>query len=158
MTKGASLTNKRGQSTHIPITAFADDTNLLGNSDLESQTIEQLVQEVQEAFTNWNGLLQASGHFMELSKCACYLMLWKFQEDGYMYTMDPKEHNQKNIVRDNKGMEHIILQLRSNETQKLLGVMKCPTGDQQDEVQRLTTKSNNIATRINTTKLSRAEA
>jgi hypothetical protein len=85
-------------------------------------------------------------------------MLWKFQEDGYMYTMDPKEHNQKNIVRDNKGMEHIILQLRSNETQKLLGVMKCPTGDQQDEVQRLTTKSNNIATRINTTKLSRAEA
>jgi hypothetical protein len=72
--------------------------------------------------------------------------------------MEPEEHKHQIIVADNNGVEHTIPQLPSNEPQKLLGVMKCPIGDQQAEVQRLKAKSDSIASRINTTRLTRSEA
>lgn len=155
---GAHIVNKDGVGVSIPLAAFADDTNLLGNDEAGTKTLDQMTTEVQKAFTHWNGLLHATGHFMELSKCACYLLFWKFQEDGYAYTMDPDEHRQLVTVVDNQGKHHVIPQLKSNETQKLLGAMKCPIGDQQDEIHRLKNRSDNIARRINTSRLTRSEA
>jgi hypothetical protein len=65
--------------------------------------------------SRWNGLLNAAGHFMELSKCACYLSIWKFQDDGYAYTMSPEEHGQQIFVCDINGHEKEIPQLESNQ-------------------------------------------
>jgi hypothetical protein len=142
----------------IPLAAFADDTNLLGNSNNNETTKEMLTDEAKKAFSTWNGYLHATGHFMELPKCSCYLQFWNFQEDGYAFTEDPNSHLQEIKVLDHNGVQQIIPQLRSNESQKLLGVMKNPMGDQQEEINRLKQKSNNIAKRINTNKRTRAEA
>jgi hypothetical protein len=72
--KGASMTSPDDTiQTQIPLVAFADDTNLMGNDDLQNQTVDQLIQNAQDCFTTWNELLHASGHFMELEKCAFYL-------------------------------------------------------------------------------------
>jgi hypothetical protein len=65
---------------------------------------------------------------------------------------------QEITVKDNKGELQMIPQLRANESQKLLGVMKNPMGDQQDEITRLKQKSDNITKRINTNKMTRAKA
>jgi hypothetical protein len=138
--------------------AFADDTNLLGNNDNNSKTPEDLTEEAKGAFSRWNGLLNAAGHFMELSKCACYLSIWKFQDDGYAYTMSPQEHGQQIFVRDINGHAKEIPQLESNQPQKLLGVMKCPIGDQQAEILRLKTKSDGYASRMNSNFLNRTDA
>jgi hypothetical protein len=156
---GARMSDKNGNvRATIPMAAFADDTNLMGNNDDNSKSPEALTEEAKNAFTTWNGLLNAAGHFMELSKCACYLSLWKFQEDGYAYTMSPAEHGQQIFVQDINGQLKEIPQLESNQPQKLLGVMKCPIGDQQAEISRLKTKSDGYASRMNSNFLNRPDA
>jgi hypothetical protein len=86
--------------------AFADDTNLFGNNDDGAKTWTELIEEVKQAFSTWDKLLHATGHFMELGKCACYLSLWEFQEDGYAYTLGPEEHQQEIFVTDIHGKKY----------------------------------------------------
>jgi hypothetical protein len=87
---------------------------------------------------------------MELDKCSCYLSIWDFQEDGYAYMVPPDKLDQQIIVYDlQKKPQQIKLLFYSETSQKLLGVMRNPIGNQQDEITRLKDKSNSIATRIN---------
>jgi hypothetical protein len=156
---GALMSTKTGNAKiSIPMAAFADDTNLLGNNDCNAKSHEGLTNKAKLAFSTWNGLLYASRHFMELSKCACNLSFWKFQEDGYAYTMSPEEHGRKIYVHDGNGKQQEIPQMESNKPQKLLSIMKCPIGDQQGEVLRLKTKSDTYAKRLNANYLNRHNA
>jgi hypothetical protein len=148
----------RTKATDIPIVAFADDTNLFGNDDKHRKSKAQLVIETQKAFKIWNKLLHATGHFMELGKCLCYLSIWDFQDDGYAFTIPPEELQVQIEVKDIGGNRQIIDQLSSDVSQKLLGVMKNPLGNQQDEVKCLKNKSNDMATKINAFALSTTEA
>jgi hypothetical protein len=95
---------------------------------------------------------------MELEKCSCYLSIWAFEEDGYAYTLSPGEHDQHILVRDTNGCVKEIPQMTSETSQKLLGVMRNPIGNQQDEIARLQKKSNRLATLINLNALSATEA
>jgi hypothetical protein len=154
LTEGAKLCDRNGNNTtEVHLAAFADDTNLLGNNNYNTKSRDTMTKEAKKAFTVWNGLLHATGHFMELSKCSCYLQFWKFQEDGNAYTEDPETHGKEVMVKDINGDDQVIPQLKSNESQKLLGVMKNPMGDQQEEIARLKNKSDNIAKKINCNKL-----
>jgi hypothetical protein len=135
---GTKMGNRYGEEqVTIPLEAFADDTNLLGNTECPEDSKEELTHNAKEAFSTWNGYLHATGHFMELPKCSCYLHFWEFQDDGYAFTEDPTSHLQEIKIKDNDGELQTIPQLRSNESQKLLGVMKNPMGDQQDKITRL---------------------
>jgi hypothetical protein len=156
---GAKISDRTGdQEISLPLAAFADDTNLLGNDNEREKSIEQLIKCAQNGFTTWNELLHATGHFMELEKCACYLLIWAFQEDGYAYTLSPEELQREIQVNDIDGKPKTIKQLPATTSQKLLGVMKNPTGNQQDEILRLKEKSNRLAMQINSHALSRVEA
>jgi hypothetical protein len=157
--QGASMTSSSGdKQVTLPLAAFADDTNLLGNDDHRYKSINQLIEQAQASFTSWNELLHATGHFMELEKCSCYLSIWDFQEDGYAYTLKPEDHARRIEVNDLQGNKRVIPQLSATKSQKLLGVMKNPIGNQQDEIERLLTKSNKLAQQINNHALSRVEA
>jgi hypothetical protein len=159
ITKGAEMSLRSGEKlAELPMAAFADDTNLLGNNDQGKKSRHDLLQEARIAFTTWDKILHASGHFMELAKCGCYLSLWEFQEDGYAYTVPPEEHKQELFVTDINGKEQRITQLPTNKAQKLLGVMKSPMGDQQDEIKQLKEKSDYYAKRINSNFMTRSEA
>jgi hypothetical protein len=89
--KAKMMDSSRQQTVNVPITAFADNTNLLGNDIQHDKQSATLVAEAKHAFELWNKLLHASGHFMELGKCVCYLSIWKFQQDGYAFTTPPDE-------------------------------------------------------------------
>jgi hypothetical protein len=152
---GATMSTRTGdKQIQIPLAAFADDTNLLGNDDGRDKSIDELIQQAQHGFTSWNELLHATGHFMELDKCACYLLIWSFQEDGYAFTLDPTEHGKQIEVKDITGKIMRIKQLSATTSQKLLGVMKNPIGNQHDEIDRLRDKSNTLAVKINSHALS----
>jgi hypothetical protein len=157
--QGSTMTSRnRKTKVNIPLAAFADDTNLLGNDDENNMSVEDLITQTQEAFTSWNNLLHATGHFMELEKCSCYLSVWDFQEDGYAFTIEPEDLQKKVTVMDLLGKQQEITQLSTATSQKLLGVMKNPIGNQQDEFFRLREKSNKIAANLNGHALSRVEA
>jgi hypothetical protein len=51
----------------------------------------------------------------------------------------------KNKNKDTK----IIKQLSAESSQKILGVMKNPVGNQQDEIQQMLEKSNKMTTKVN---------
>jgi hypothetical protein len=156
---GATMQSRNRKTLiNIPLAAFADDTNLLGNDDENNKSVNELIAQAQEAFTSWNNLLHATGHFMELEKCSCYLSVWDFQEDGYAFTIEPEDLQKQVTVCDLLGKEHQITQLSTTTSQKLLGVMKNPIGNQQDEFIRLREKSNKIAANLNGHALSRIEA
>jgi hypothetical protein len=149
--QGTSISQRDGSPCiTLPMAAFADDTNLIGNDDDQSLSLEELVHKVQASFTMWNELLYSTRHFMELAKCSCYLSVWDFQEDGYAFTIPPSDLRTDLIVKDIKGNTQKIPQLSTNTSQKLLDVMKNPLGNQQDEIERLKTKRNNMAVKINT--------
>jgi hypothetical protein len=86
---------------------------------------------------------------MELDKCSCYLSIWDFQDDGYAFTIDPDEIASQIEVKDLQGNPTRISLIPSHRSQKLLGVMRNPMGNQQEEIERLKSKSNAIATKIN---------
>jgi hypothetical protein len=86
---------------------------------------------------------------MELEKCSCYLSVWDYQEDGYAYTIPPNELGRNIVVQNLQGNNIEIKQMPSDKSQKLLGVMKNPMGNQQDEVKHLREKSDKIAIQIN---------
>jgi hypothetical protein len=156
---GATMTTSTGDASITkPLAAFADDTNLLGNDNTRTKTIDQRILQAQEGFTSWNELLHATAHFTELEKCACYLSIWKFQDDGYAYTVTPDDLEKQIEVNDLNGNKLTIRQLSATDSQKLLGVMKNPIGNQQDEIHRLKEKSNKLALQINSHALSRFEA
>jgi hypothetical protein len=147
---GNRMSTRSGNfSITLPMAACADDTDLLGNDDERQMTDEQLSEQAQSGFTKWNELLHPTGHFMELEKCSCYLSIWNFQEDGYTYTLAPEEISQEITVNNLQGSPLSIKLLPSDKSQKLLGVMRNPIGNQQDEIERLKQKSNSIATKIN---------
>jgi hypothetical protein len=156
---GMTMTTRSGKhGAFLPMAAFADDTNLLGNDDTRELSVDELVERAQNSFTTWNELLHATGHFMELEKCACYLSVWAFQKDGYAYTLSPDENDRKIIVLDIHGQPKEIKQLATDTSQKLLGVMRNPIGNQHDEINWLKIKSNNIAIRINSNALTTIQA
>jgi hypothetical protein len=72
MEEGATMSNRSGESKiKIHLAAFADDTNLLGNNNSGRKSRIDMIKEVKQAFTTWDGLLHATGHSMELSKFSC---------------------------------------------------------------------------------------
>jgi hypothetical protein len=156
---GAQMSFQNGDlATTLPLTAFADDTNLLGNDDRQILSVHQLVNQTQRAFQLWDKLLHTTGHLMELGKCACYLSVWDFQEDGYAFTIPPDTLNIEITVKDVNGDTQLIRQLPSKASQKLLGVMRNPIGNQQDEVSRLQKKSNQMAMSMNSKSLTHTDA
>jgi hypothetical protein len=84
--------------------------------------------------------------------------VWDFQVDGYAFTIPPSELQREILVKDVQGTTQKIPQLASDESQKLLGVMKNLMGNQQDEIARLRNKSNIMASKINTGALSATQA
>jgi hypothetical protein len=74
--------------------------------------------------------------------------MWNFQEDGYAFTEEPDTHGIEICVEGIDGQMQTIPQLKSNDSQKLLGVMKNPMGNQQDKIVRLKTKSDSIANQL----------
>jgi hypothetical protein len=139
------------------MTAFADDTTIHGNFTESVNHPEDMIQCIQEDITHWNEYLHAAGHHLELSKCACYVISWEFDQDG----QPTATHNKTNpgiTIRQRDNSTVTIPKLPVNEGQKTLGVMNTPSGLQTPEIRRLKEKSDTIARRINLSHLTRNEA
>jgi hypothetical protein len=62
--KGACMSYRNGMvAEKIPLTAFADDTNLLGNDDQRQFSTSQLADQTKQAFELWNTLLHARNNW-----------------------------------------------------------------------------------------------
>jgi hypothetical protein len=157
--KGAKITHPVNKvQTSIAMTAFADDRTIHGNNTSDQTSPIDLAKDVQLDLTCWNEYLHAAGHFLELSKCACYLVAWGFDADGRPYAIPKDELGVDIKIRQRDDSIMTIPQLSIEDGQKSLGVMKCPSGSQAPEINRLRDKCDGIARRVAFGSLSRIEA
>jgi hypothetical protein len=113
--KATMSTSTSSKTVNVPITAFADDTNLLGNNNHHNKSISTLVFKAKCAFKTLEQFTPCNRTFMELGKCTCYLSIWNFQDDGYAYTIPPEELQITIEVKDIAGNQQTIQQLHPDK-------------------------------------------
>jgi hypothetical protein len=157
--KGATIIHPVSKSqTSVAMTAFADDTTIHGNTINRQKSPTEMALDVQDDLTHWNEFLHAAGHFLELSKCACYFIIWGFDEDGRPIATPNGNLGVDIKIRQRDDTLVNIQQLSVEDGQKTLGVIKCPSGSQSQEINRLRAKSDGIARRVKLSSLTRTES
>lgn len=148
------------------IDGYVDDTALFANLTMSiishlAQSTRDLAENLNEIATIWNGLLEASGGKLELSKCFYYLLNWKFDIEGrYSYESLEEQQNKCDPVKimDSSNKETFILQKDVSKSHKTLGMMKSMTGDETDHLNYLQKQSEQIISIISSTALTRKQA
>ena len=145
--------------------AFIDDANNYNNDDeqhsmspsLRLDAPHRLLQWLKTDLTHWDRLLWATGGELELPKCAFYVTVWHFNDDGTARPYTPQELDIQLHIQRPDGTSFYIQQLDSNTASKLLGIMRSPTGNQQPELQALQKKSNDMTRKLTTGGLSHSD-
>ena len=134
-------------------TALLDDDGSL-------TTVHALVSQTQRNAQAWNDLLSASGGALELSKCSCHILQWKFSPQGAPLLVLVHDDLQSALtVHDRQTNTTHNLQLLSTYTaHKTLGHYKAPIGNQKEQFRQLKKKSDEITAFLWTCPLSRLEA
>ena len=134
--------------------AFVDDTTLYNNNFNDpDQSVEKLVQQMQEAAQWWEELLSATGGKLELPKCFYYIIHWSFDEEGahYLTPIEELEKHQIAITSHDPldyGKTHYITQKDPNEEHRSLGFMAHPLAKLSAEYKKLKEKGQKYAARI----------
>jgi len=118
----------------------------------------QLQHDTQE----WEKLLATTGGKLELSKCFCYILQWKFDEEGKPThtTKDKLEAMGVMIQVQEAGnvAPTTIKHLDCATAYRTLGLHKNPMGNQDKQLQKLQENSARIAGAIATSSITRAQA
>jgi hypothetical protein len=136
----------RSDEFDIGMIGFVDDSNGQTNDFLceeTSATLPRLLLALQSNAQTWADLLGASGGALELSKCSCHVMAWKFsvQGDPVLFHVGPSM-SQPIIVTDPMSQAHHAVEILSPYTaHKTLGHYKEPAGTQHAQYRQLLEKS-----------------
>jgi hypothetical protein len=151
----------RERIVEIANTAFVDDTSGYQNTpDKTTEThenIAHLITNLEKDVTIWDRLLYATGGLLELQKCFFYLTIWEFKDDGSTRALTPGETGVTLTINRPNGTSVTIPQKDPNETHKLLGILRSPTGNQKPEAETISRKCNKFARAINSSGLNRAD-
>jgi len=71
------------QQQRITSFAFVDDTDLCVTHP--SNNVEQVARHMQQAVTNWEGLLRATGRALVPDKCFWYLIAFEYKNHKWHY-------------------------------------------------------------------------
>jgi hypothetical protein len=75
----------RTQQMELGMVGFVDDSNGQTNSFMQPETAATLpttLFKLRHNAQTWADILGASGGALELSKCSCHLLAWKFTDKG----------------------------------------------------------------------------
>jgi Reverse transcriptase (RNA-dependent DNA polymerase) len=128
------------------IEGFVDDASNVSNIDFTSNCIKTIFNKLEAEGTAWAGLLAAAGGKLELSKCFFYILSWKWDKKGNGIPQTISEqHNGLTIDLDRDNKTNILLEQKEVwNSHKTLGVYKCIDGNESDQINYLTTKSNQL--------------
>jgi len=109
------------------INAYMDDTNqLLGNN--KNNLLAPLLPNAQANIDLWQGLIQASGSTLNLTKCSWTPFLWVFDQLGNAHLAEPPDWPSYHIMApDHQGCRHTLIHNSPSKAVCLLGVNIAPT-------------------------------
>jgi hypothetical protein len=164
-------------STHRVIEAIVDDTSITTNKFLEelehnrvhgwNHTIfksfaSTCVEDMTDTAQHWEQLLWSTGGALELSKCWYYLTHWNFDRVGNAYMLHPDQMRHFDIppiqLSNSAGGSYPISHLPPTISQRTLGFMSCPSGQQNGQVIMLTNKARELARALRATYVTEPDA
>ena len=160
----ATYSNPTGTvKVSIGIAGFVDDCNGQTNdfdADGSTATVTTLLGQAQNNAQIWTDLLSASGGALEVSKCSCHIMQFKFTVQGAPTLVPEFTADQAQLrVWDPNTSETQTLQIMSvYQAHKTLGHYKEPAGHQQEQFRQLLKKSNDTTAFLWSCPLTRTEA
>jgi hypothetical protein len=144
------------------IEGFVDDTALFSSLKPQEDNLNQLVASLKHDAQAWVDLLAATGGKLELSKCIYYILYWDFNAYGEPIPMnisEQRQHVDPITVFDQETKDDIVITRKEvTQSHRTLGAWKTMIGDDSDHLQVITERSNNMACKIASSRLTRHQA
>ena len=136
----------KSNELNIGMIGFVDDSNGQTNDFLNTETdttLLHMLRELQHNAQTWADLLGASGGALELSKCSCHVLAWKFsiQGDPVLINVAPSLSRPVTVNDPITRNAHVMEFLSPHTAHKTLGHYKEPAGSQQEQYRQLRLKS-----------------
>jgi hypothetical protein len=129
---------------------YVDDTTMFLCAQLEwlaqPPSKRALFERLRADAQTWERLLWSSGGLLEIKKCRYYTIQWKFGATGAakMVTSSEADMPAFRLTEGNTRGYVTVPQLDCDESFRTLGIHKTISGDQTEQIQVLTEKSNNF--------------
>ena len=123
---------------------FVDDSNGQTDVFMRNKTVMKLpaiYHKLRHNAQTWADLLGASGGALELSKCSCHLMNWRFGEKGDPVLVSTKPAIPLEVTDPLTEKAHALTFLPPHTAHKTLGHYKEQAGIQVKQVRQLRKKS-----------------
>jgi hypothetical protein len=127
MTLTSAISHNR---TKVVAFAFVDDTDLIqGNMGDTDITVEEVMSDMQQAITRWEGGLKTTGGALVPEKSYVYPIDFKFDSAGKAHYKTIQEINAHFEVPNAEGDILELRQLEADEASETLGVYLAPDGN-----------------------------
>lgn len=141
----------RSHQMEVGMVGFVDDSNGQTNNFMRTETVTTLpttVHKLQHNAQAWSDMLGASGGALELSKCSCHLLVWKFGTKGDPVLVNTRQSltHPVEVTDPLTKAEHALTFLSPYTAHKTLGHYKEPAGNQRAEQFRQLRKKSHTAT------------
>jgi hypothetical protein len=144
---------------------FVDDVANVFNFGLAAMLAvdyaeQMLATGMQAEAQTWERLLWSTGGALELSKCFCYIMTWRFHKNGTPILLTPTEMPDiaVNLTSGNDPNPHQIEHKSVYAAHRPLGVWPPPAGSNPTQFLKSLVRSNTIAEGVRLNPLARNEA
>ena len=119
----------------IGIAGFVDDCNGQTNSfqdDGSTATVTKVLTQAQTNAQLWTNILSTTGGALEVSKCSCHVMQYKFTVQGApsLVPSFPSNQVKLNVWDPNDNVDHTLPLMSVYQSHKTLGHYKEPAGHQ----------------------------
>ena len=160
----ATYSNPSGTvNVTIGIAGFVDDCNGQTNkfeADGTTDTANMILTQAQENAQIWTELLSATGGALEVSKCSCHVIQYKFTPQGAPSIVPsfPDDNVKMRVWDPNDNTSHDLQLLTAYQSHKTLGHYKEPAGHQMEQFRQLKCKSDEVTSFLWSCPLARSEA
>jgi hypothetical protein len=143
-------------SANWHIGAFVDDTNQAVMDPSHSLTPNELIEQLRIAGQLWENLLHISGGALNLSKCSWSLQFWEWRNGRPCLQSTNHEYESPLLMTNGECPDaNIIHRIDNTTAARNLGVYLNATGTFSHHAQIVKAKSNTLAHRLQSTRLSR---
>ena len=162
--QGVTITDPKNELTHHQSSSgFVDNIthwNIhIRNSLLQPETTTALHSATTTTAQWWENLLHSSGGTLELSKCFYYMFHWTFSLNGTAsFSPTTRFHRPVTLVSSVTTNPTPIEHKPCTESHKTLGKLENPSGNYDDEANRIKLKADAFALKVKLSALSLEEA
>jgi hypothetical protein len=128
--------------------AFVDDTDLIQTARTPDESISSVIQQMQACMHTWEGLVRTTGGALSIDKCCWWAIDFSWASDGSWKYKPTEEIEGVLEARDFDSSRKSIKRLDVSEAFETLGVFLAPDGNDVAQFQKMLTKAEEWASKV----------